>query len=253
MANPADAEQSLGLEDWLGLFTNWKGLKPDFSRVTTDPYFESVSKMATGALLDVMLPLYQLGPKDQQFLSLKKALVGDPLASYTSDFLPTPGSYPKWISIPMAAVVPPLQTLFANLQKALGLLRPGDDITDALSKLIQAIEDKLTTLDAALAEVQDALNLIVALAAFLTDSYILVENIPEGGMDVFISGAIAADDAPDFGTAGIVVGITFVATQPDTQATIDKFLEILGIKTSLYTSETTAYAEALDETFSELF
>lgn len=253
IANPAEAENSLDFSDWIQLFTNWKGFNVDFSKVRTDPYFDSVSKMASGALVDTLAPFYQMGPKDQQFLSLKEALVGDPLGSYTSQFLPTPGSYPKWVSVPMAAVVPPLQALFANLQKALGLMRFGDDLSDALSKLIQAINDKLATLSEAVQQVQDAINLLLALAAFLTDAYIIVHNIPDGGMDVFIADVLAATDAPDFGTAGIVVGVTFLATQPDAQSAIDKFLEIIGIQTSAYSATTTVYKDALDETFQELF
>lgn len=253
IANPADAENSLNLEDWTNLFTNWSSFNIDFTKVKSDVYYESNSKLGTMSLLDTFGPFVQMGPKDQQILSIQNAIVGNPLAPEILSFYPTPGSYPKWVSIPMAAVVPPLQNLFANLQKALGLLRFGDDTYEALGKLIQAIQDKIDTLAEAVQQVQDAINLLISLAAFLTDSYIVVHDIPSGGMDVFIADVLAASDAPDFGRAGIVVGATFLATQPDAQATIDKFMQILGIQTSAYLATTTVYKEALDETFQELF
>lgn len=253
IANPAEAENSLNLSEWTDLFTNWSSFNIDFSRVQADVYYESNSKLGTMSLLDTFGPFAQMGPKDQQILSIKNAIVGNPLGSYETDFIPTPGTYPKWVSIPMASVVPPLQNLFANLQKALGLLRFGDDVYDALGKLIQAIQDKIATLSEAIQQVQDAINLLISLAAFLTDSYIIVHDVPAGGMDVFIADVLAASDAPDFGKAGIVVGATFLATQPDAQATIDKFMQILGIQTSAYLATTTVYKEALDETFQELF
>jgi hypothetical protein len=251
--NPAELENSLALEDWISLFVNWRLWKFDPSQVVDSPHAESINKLLSSAIVDSYLPLFALGPKEAQFLSLKQAIVGNPLANYTSAFLPTIGNYPKWVSVPMAAVVPPLQNMFSNLQRLLGLLTPADDAYDALTKLIRTIQDMLNVLREAIQEVQDVLDLLLALAAFLTDSYILVLDTDSGGMDSFITAAIAAGDAPDFGTAGIVVGVSFLATQPDSQATLDKFLGILGIQTSAYLSTTTAQAEALSDTFSELY
>lgn len=252
-ANPQEIEQSLGIEDWVDLFTNWKGFKFKPERIRTDPYMESVSKLVSGAVLDTLLPLYQLGPKENQFLSLKEAIVGNPLDSYVSDFVPVPGNYPKWVSVPMAAVVPPLQNLFANLQKLLGLLSFSDDLSDALAKLIQAIEDKINLLLAAIREVQDIIDFLIAFAAFLTDSYIITLETAGGGMDTFIADILGASDAPDFGTAGIVLGVTMISTNPDASVAFDKFWQILGIQTSLYSDTVTGYAEGLDQTFNDLF
>jgi hypothetical protein len=252
-ANPAEVEFSLGIQDWINLFTNWDQFKLDPSQARVGPYVESITKLATGAAVDSLLPFFGLGPKEAQFLSIKEAVGGDSLKDYVSQFAPVPGNYPKWISVPMAAAIPPLQNLFSNLQRLLGILAPADDLSDGLSRLIRAIQDKLALLQEALQEVQDVLNFLAAIVAFLTDSYILVTKVPSGGMDTFVSSAIAAPGAPDLGTAGIVLGITMIATQPDSQATVDKFLELIGIQTSAYQSEVSVYAEALSDTFDELY
>jgi len=250
IANPADAENGLRLDDWYNLFTNWESFKVDFSTVNTDPFIDSTSKLGTTALLAVLAPLYRMGPKDQQLLPIK-AFVDENLQ--ISKFSPVAGNYPKWVSIPMAALVPPLQAGFEDLRKVLGMLRFSDDLVDALSKLIDAINAKVDVIQEALQQIQDAIALAIALAEFFSNAFILVLDVPDGGMDRFIGDAISASNPPNFGDAGIVVGATLVATNPDSQATIDKFLEIIGINTADYLSDTNAYSAQLDESFEELF
>lgn len=254
--NPNELESSLRLSDWLDLFTNWDGFRLDFDKVK-EPKSESLAKLASSAFLEA-LPFYRSDPKESQFLSFKNSIVDLPnnqgeLENYGKLYYPTPGSYPKWISVPLATLVPPIQQIASTLQNLLGLLSFTDDFFDILSKLIDAINGKLAALQEAIQQLQDALNLLIALAAFITDTYMFVYKIDSGGMSSFISQAIAADNIPVYGTAGIVVGAAFFATNPDSMASLEKFWEFLGVEISAYSDTVTASAEAIDQTFEDLF
>lgn len=251
VSNPADLEASLRFSDWVDLFTNWKIQKIDFDSPLE--LSQSLTKLGTSAFVDSLLALHRLGPKESQLLSLKGSIVNVNMDEYGKQYFPTPGSYPKWISVPLATLVPPIQQIMSNLEKILGLIRFTDDLFDALSKLIELIEGKLAALTEAIQQLQDALNLLISLAAFFTDTYLFKYRVSSGGMNAFISEAIAAEGIPYFGEAGIVLGIGLFATNPDIEATIDKFVGILGIEASAYSDQVSASGEALTQTFEDLF
>lgn len=252
VANPNELESSLRFSDWVDLFTKWKGLLTDFEKPTAVAQISN-AKLASAGFWEALAVLYGLGPKESQALKFKNSIADPRVDNYWNQYAPTPGSYPKWVSIPLATLVPPIQAIASSLQKILGLLLYTDDFFDSITKLIEIIEAKLSALVEAIQQVQDALNLLIALAAFITDSYFIQYSVPSGGMSSFISEAIAAEDIPYFGDAGIVLGICAIATNPDSQASMDKFLEFLGIQSAAYDAELTASEQALNDTFTELF
>ena len=170
-----------------------------------------------------------------------------------SDYVPKLGSYPKWLSVPVAALFPATKKLFEGLRKALGMLRPSLGLADAFVALAAAIKARVELIRAALAEITGLIETLVTLLVFFSSAYIIVIDEPEGGMNAFINTALSGEGKPFFGTGGIVAGFTVLATNPDAQKSLDLFMETLGMPLQNFSDQATELTDKLDDTYEELF
>lgn len=172
------------------------------------------------------------------------------------DYAPGPGNYPKWISAPLAGIVPGIAPFFDNLKKVADQLRVGINRSSILAGLALAAREKAQLLRKIVEELQEVLELVEALVAFLSDSYILVytqENGEGGGMAGFVNAAIAADNKPDFGTNGVVIGMVVVGVTDDPSNHLEDFWKFLGLEVDSFKERASARDDALEETWNDLF
>ena len=234
------------LKELYDLFTNFSDfkealdIKETFEK-TKDTIAKSVSRMGSAFSDKFMRDLIAQGPPSLRGFD------------EFPDYLPKLGNYPKWLSIPVAALFPAVKNLLEELRKALGMLRPALGLGDALVALAAAIKARVDLLRVALAEIKGLIETIISIIVFFSSAFIIVIDEPAGGMATFIETAINADDKPFFGTSGIVAGFTMLATNPDAQKSLDQFLEILGLPLQNFTTQSTELTDMLDDTYEELF
>ena len=170
-----------------------------------------------------------------------------------SDFRPVPGAYPKWVSVPLAAALPGLQNLFEGLRNLVNLLKVGNNHASALQNLARLLREKAALLAQIVEQLIELLDIIDALVDFFTQSYVIVLNNDSGGMSEFINTAIAADNLPDFGTRGVVIGATIVATAPEPANHFENLFSTIGLELSGFAEDVTERAEGLAETWEDEF
>ena len=169
------------------------------------------------------------------------------------DFRPVPGAYPKWISVPLATALPGLGKLFGGMRKLVNLLKVGNSHLSALHELAALLREKAELLEQIVAELSELLDLVEALVAFFEQSYVLVLSTDSGGMTEFINSAIRAENLPDFGTRGVVIGITLITTAPEPSNHLENFLSTIGLQLSGFTDELTVREVGLEQTWEDEF
>lgn len=246
-----NSESLSDFQDIFEIFTNFTDLKVDAEKVRNAVNgMKSMAKAGPAAFDEFTGSL--LKSKDELIGTV--TLLDDALLERKNDeFFPFYGVYPKWLSVPFAALIPPIQSGFEALRKLLGLLKPALNLRDSIAKLVAALKAKIQQLEELIERIEDLLEFIVGFITVLASASIVSVSTSGGGMNEFIGTALAADDRPDFGTAGLVAGFCLVATSPDLSATLEKFLRILGIELSAYSSGNTERAELLADTFDEQF
>lgn len=170
-----------------------------------------------------------------------------------ADFRPVPGAYPKWISVPLATALPGLGRLFEGLRKLTNLLKVGNNHLSALQALAILLREKAELLQQIVDELLELLDLVEALIAFFEQSYVLVLNTDSGGITEFINSAIAAEDLPDFGERGVVIGVTLITTSPEPGNHLENFLSTVGLQVANFTDDLTERTEGLEQTWEDEF
>ena len=72
-------------------------------------------------------------------------------------------------------------------------------------------------------------------------------------MSEFINTAIAAEDLPDFGSRGVVIGVALIATAPEPSNHLENFLSTIGLQVSGFTAELTEREDGLEQTWNDEF
>jgi hypothetical protein len=168
-------------------------------------------------------------------------------------FLPKPGNYPIWVSIPVASLLPVVGVLLEELRKLANSLRVGLSQLEALQNLILLIQQKIELIRRAIEELNELLVLLLALLEFFDETYTINLNASEGGMGQFINTAIAAEGLPYFGERGVVVGMVAIATSDDPSNHLESFFELVGISFQDFSEDVTAAEEARQETWDDVF
>jgi hypothetical protein len=176
-------------------------------------------------------------------------------------FIPTRGAYPKWISIPLASLIPSLGDIFAVLKQITDGLKTAPSSAEVVSRLADLLRRKTEVLTDAVQRIEVILETIIDVLDFFTGAYILLLPAQTGGFDTFIKRAISAtlyDDGssppgPAFGTRGIVAGAVAIATASDPQNALDSFLQFCGLQIDTLTSDVTVRAQNLKDQYDDLF
>lgn len=175
------------------------------------------------------------------------------LPQTSRDFLPGPGNYPMWVTVPIASLLPGLDSIFRDLYSVAQGLKPGLLNTDALRELADLARKKNEALLEQLDKLERLLEAVEALTNFLLQSHIIVINVPNGGLARFAQEAMSAPGKPDFGPRGIVGGFSVIATAPDSQRHLESFFQFVGVEFSALTDETTARVQDLEDAWGDLF
>ena len=167
------------------------------------------------------------------------------------EFIPGDGNYPIWVSVPIAALVPGLKPIFEELRRIADLLKTGLGLGDSLAKLATLLREKAEQLQAVVDALREALAIISAIAAFLEESSIFSQTAEAGGMAQFMANAMTAEDMPDYGTNGVVVGVVGVTTAASPAATMEKFMGMIGVQLSEFSDTVGDLDAALEETWDD--
>jgi len=245
------------LEDLKALFDMFTNMSA--FRETLDTYDR------LGNVTEANKPLTRLGPAMAS--SLMHALVCDPEqegaavleqigATTVEDFLPLRGNYPKWASLPMAATVPAMKQLIDKLRQLRESIKPSLDKAEQIALLASLIANKAALLSDSLDEVGELLESIESLIAFLRSGNVHFIWIPDdepGGMANFINRAVTAENLPDFGSDGIVVGVVGIVTGDDMANHMQRFWEMLGLQADAFVTGTDTLAANIDAAFADIF
>lgn len=217
----ADVEQLHPLFDLLPQLAAMKDLlSPGKIQGANAARFASVSRIGSAALDSFLAGILDAGPASER----SKDLGLDP-----ARFSPKPGNWPKWLSVPVAAVFPPVQSLLLDLQGLANALRSADSTPEVLSKLLSALRTQVAELQQVLTGFDRTLDALDSAFAFLEESHYILLRVSSGGVGAFFSAAAAAEGKPDFGETGICVGISLLATNPDAEAALESFLQIFRV------------------------
>jgi len=218
--------------------------------------------------------------KDQAILRAKEALFAEAqdawrneptaikdeleeaLGQTFTDWTFSEGTFPKWISVPMARIFPPIHDLLEKLRKLMDALRmPTSNPLEELAELLAYKAELLANLAL---EVGDLIQQILALAVLLEGgNFIWIQVGPielgeeeadsaTGGMSSFISTAINADEKPDLGDGAIFGGLVGVVTVDNPIDHLQSFFEMIGVSVEEYTENSTSRTEQLEDTLEEV-
>jgi hypothetical protein len=170
-----------------------------------------------------------------------------------STFLPVKGAYPKWLSVPLASLLPPLREAFDVLKGIVDKLKLGAGRAEKLAALADLLAKKAELLAEAADRLQSIVETLVGVLEFFFESHTIFLSKQPGGFSNFIARAQNAENVPDFGSNGIVVGAVIVATADDPANHLEGFLGFLGMQVDTLTDSQTARAENLADQYDELF
>jgi hypothetical protein len=164
-----------------------------------------------------------------------------------------PGNLPVWFNAPLASLIPVIGQIIDKLRELLDALLAGLSALDAMRELIALIREKIALLEALILELIELIGLVVALLAFLEESYIFVHSTEDGGVGKFINDALAAEEIPYFGEEGLVVGFAIVTTLDGPANHVKGLFEMIGIAVDEYSDTYNAAEQNVDDTWGEAF
>jgi len=167
------------------------------------------------------------------------------------EFSADAGDLPMWTSVPLGAMVPGLSKAFTQMDKIVSILKP-DPIGPSV-RLGTILNEKAALIEQIISSVRSAMDIVDALAAFFGQSHVIVLTSDSGGMGGFINAALAADNFPDFGTRGVVIGSVVVTTADDPADHLENFFNLVGLNLSAYASSTTRRNQGLADTWNSSF
>lgn len=221
----------------------------DFKRVL------DTAKLDTMSAEDKILS--RLGPAmfsdvARSFTSIPEDFI-DQLEADKTDWVPTRGNYPKWLTIPIASLIPTMKEVFEALREIVGMLGTALGNKDDLAELAAVLAQRADMLQALAEKLTAVLTTLASVLLAFTDTHILYLPSEEGGLSGFISRAQEAENLPAFGDRGIVAGVVVVGTSDDPTNHIDNFLTFLGLQADELSSATTERTQNLQDTYDEYF
>ena len=166
------------------------------------------------------------------------------------------GFTPKWLSVPMARIFPPVHELLEKLRALVDALRmPTADPLAALAELLAYKAEILANLAI---ELGDIIQQLLALATLLEGgNFVWIQvgpieageaNSTTGGMTSFIAQAIDGEDKPDLGSDAIFGGIVGVVTADNPINHLQSFWDLIGVSVDEYSETDTTRVDQIEDT-----
>jgi len=176
-----------------------------------------------------------------------------------SKYLPTPGNFPVWASVPISQLIPPLHGIFMLLEKFIAQIKPAGGFSDILSTLASMLAQKAETLSSIAEELATLVQSLTDLITLLNNGYFLWVESENGGFASWVDAIRAADlvmdgdtvVGPDFGTTGIVAGMVGVVTEDDPANHLQTLVRMItGFS---FEDQATTQAQNLEDTYNSEF
>lgn len=176
-----------------------------------------------------------------------------------SRYLPAPGNYPIWASVPISQLIPPVHGIFQLLQKVIAQLRPAAGFSDILANLASFLAQKAETLAAIAEELATLIQALTSLLELLNNGYFLWVEVDSGGFAAWINAVRAADlvvegdeiVGPDYGDTGLAAGIVGICTSDDASAHLQTMVRVVtGMS---FENMATTQAQRLEDTYNDEF
>ncbi len=165
--------------------------------------------------------------------------------------IPVRGAYPKWAAFPMARLLPVTGNAFAALQELIDAIKPPLNAGDMLSQLAETLAQRADMLEELANTLDGLIETLLSLATFFESAHVIWIDSETGGMVNFISDATNADDLPDFGDSGIVMGVVGVVTADDPTNHLQAFWEFLGVSVDTLKGSTSQRSENIQAVFED--
>ena len=170
------------------------------------------------------------------------------------------GVFPKWMSVPLARIFPPIHELLEKLRALANALKMP--FANPLADLAELLAYKAELLANLAIEVGDLIQQILALAVLLEGGeFIWIQVGPAeygdadaggGGLDSWIGEAIQAEGKPDLGPDAIFGGIVGIVTADNPINHLQTFWDLCGVSVDEYTERATSRAESIEDTVDEI-
>jgi len=247
------------ITELLDALTDFSDAKEIFDQAKLDGPAQTRALMrAKSALYSEAVHLWVKSPN-----SVKDAIqmaLGDEFDETINDWSFKPGSFPKWMSIPMARIFPPIHALLERLRAVVDALRmPGGNPLEELAELLAKKAEILAELAI---EVGDIIQQLLALATLLEGgNFIWIQVGPldagdpdsaTGGMNNFIAEALAGDNKPDLGSEAIFGGIVGVVTADNPINHLQSFFDLIGVTVSEHTDGQDTRRAQVEDTIDEV-
>ena len=171
----------------------------------------------------------------------------DPFPPVADILRNSPG--PSWVGVPLAACFgEPVRQLAAALRRFVNSFSFADT---PLTQLLNAITAKIQQIEEAIAFLQDVIASLSALLELLEGGQWYVASESSGGAATFFGNAAVAENVPNYGSNGAVVGFSALTTTAS-EPSFESLLEIFGVSVSQSFAATAASADAVSSASSEV-
>lgn len=185
----------------------------------------------------------------QGFAEAEAAMEGliDSVADSSADIVPdsaaalllnSPG--PTWVGTPLAACFgEPIRQLASALRRFVNSFSFADT---PLTQILNAIAAKIQQIEEAIAFLQDVIASLSALLELLEGGQWYFAQETSGGTSAFFQNAAVAENVPNYGPHGAVVGFSALSTSTN-ERSIESIFELFGVNvSSSFTSTAVAAA-----------
>jgi hypothetical protein len=240
------------ISDLLALFKDWSDFEEIFDSKRLDGSNPALMR-AQHALLSEAIRMRSTGPAE-----MKKDLETSFVETLT-DWSFRPGSFPKWASVPLARMFPPIYNLLRRLEAVIDALRQSRP--NVVANLANLLMRKAALLAELAEELGDIIQQLLSLATLLeSGSFIWIQVGPldagdadsaNGGMTSFINQARGADGKPELGDKAVFGGVVGVVTAENPASSLTALFDMLGISIAALAGGDTGMSDQIEDTIAD--
>ena len=153
---------------------------------------------------------------------------------------------PIWGTASISRIFPATDSIFSYIDALSKFLQDATD-SSLLVTLLETISQKIIEITRVLEDIEKAIDALALLIDALGDmiGYINIQ-VPSGGVSAVVAEAMQADNFPDYGNNGIVLGTVALSSTESGADQLRQFMELLGDTSNQFNNLTTSLKTNLD-------
>ena len=153
---------------------------------------------------------------------------------------------PIWTTASVSRIFPATDTVFSYIDELSKFLQDATD-GSLLTETLNTISQKIIEITKVIERIQKAIDALALLISTLGDliGYISIQ-VPSGGVSAAISEAMQAENFPDYGENGVVLGTVALSSTESGAEQVRKFMELLGDTSGQFSALADQYESNVD-------